>query len=281
LIISHILEELNIDEIFPILNYIISPKQREKIEERRANPENYIFEYLVEEYYENNILRSRNGMEGVLLINLDGTYQLFIKDTNLNIWKPAGPADIDYFKTDISEKNAITVDVPLNTYIGFITSIKRKDFSSLIFKTKKINPGKGKSKLFASSIASRCDQAGRAKTEKNITDMLQPPKINEIIDALPQPKRDEYLNYGIETRTDEDGDIIPIPDEILLQLFINRIPLDSSKPLSVSNKREMNEIELCILQEFILRYFDTISKDEKRWFLTPVQVLLNKVETLR
>ena len=281
MIISHILEELNIDEILSILNYIISPKQREKIAERRENPQNYIFDDLVEEYYENNILHSRNGMEGVLLINLDGTYQLFIKDTNLNIWKPAGPADIEYFKSDISEKNAITSDVPLNKYIGFITSIKRKDFSSLIFKTKKINPGKGKSKLFASSIASRCDQAGRAKTEKNIIEMLQRPKINEIIDSLPQPKRDEYLNYDIETRTDEDGNVIPIPDEILLQLFINRISSDSSKPLSVSNKREMNEIELCILQEFILRYFDAISKDEKRWFLTPVQVLLNKVETLR
>ena len=107
--------------------------------------------------------------------------------------------------------------------------------------------------------------------------MLRPPKINEIIDALPQPKKDEYLNYDIETRTDEDGDVIPIPDEILLQLFINRISLDSSKPLSVSNKRDTNEIELCILQEFILRYFDTIRQDEKRWFLTPVQVLLNKI----
>jgi superfamily II DNA or RNA helicase len=281
LIISHILEELNIDEILSILNYIISPKQREKIAERRENPQNYIFDELVEEYYENNILHSRNGMEGILLINLDGTYQLFIKDKNLNIWKPAGPADIEYFKTDISEKNAITADIPLNKYIGFITSIKRKDFSSLIFKTKKINPGKGKLKLFASSIASRCDQAGRAKTEKNITEMLEPPKINEIIDALSETKRDEYLNYDIETRTGDDGEVIPIPDEILLQLFINRISLDSSKPLSVSNKREMNEIELCILQEFILRYFDSISKDEKRWFLTPLQVLLNKIETLR
>ena len=57
--------------------------------------------------------------------------------------------------------------------------------------------------------------------------------------------------------------------------------LDNSIPLSVSNKRDTNEIELCILQEFILRYFDTIGQDGKRWFLTPVQVLLNKVETLR
>ena len=64
-------------------------------------------------------------MEGILLINFDGTYQLFIKDKNLNIWKPAGPADIEYFKTDISEKNAITADIPLNKYIGFMTSMKK------------------------------------------------------------------------------------------------------------------------------------------------------------
>lgn len=283
LLVSHILEELNIDETLLILNYIMSPKSRETVTERSENPEKYIFDELVEEYYENNILRSRNGMEGVLLINIDGTYQLFIKDTNLNMWKPAGPADIEYFKKDISEKNAITAENPLNNYIGFITSIKRKDFSSLIFKTKKmaVGKGKGKGKLFASSIASRCDQAGRATTEKNISEMLKSPKINEIIDALPQSKRDEYLNYGIESRVNEDGDIVPLSDDVLLQLFVNRISLDNSNPLSVSNKRDTNEIELCILQEFILRYFDSIGQDGKRWFLTPVQVLLNKVETLR
>jgi hypothetical protein len=242
-----------------------------------------MFDELLEEYYEKNILRSRNGMEGMLLINIDGTYQLFIKDTKLNMWKPAGPADIEYFKKDISEKNTITMENPLNNYIGFMTSIKRKDFSSMIFKTKKISEGKGKGKgkLFASSIASRCDQAGRARTEKNISEMLKSPKINEIIDALPQLKRDEYLNYDIESRTNKDGEIIPLTDYVLLRLFINRISLDNSIPLSVSNKRDTNEIELCILQEFILRYFDTIGQDGKRWFLTPIQVLLNKIETLR
>jgi hypothetical protein len=143
------------------------------------------------------------------------------------------------------------------------------------------NKGKGATKLFASSIASRCDQAGRATTEKNISEMLKSPKINEIIDALPQPKKEEYLNYGIESRENEDGDIVPLSDDVLLQLFVNRISLDNSKPLSVSNKRDTNEIELCILQEFILRFFDTIRQDNKRWFLSPVQALLNKVETLR
>ena len=283
LIVSHILEELNIEETLSIMNYIISTKRRKVVAERRDNPSKYVFEDLMEEYYENNILNSRNGMEGILLINIDGTYQLFIRDTNLNIWKPAGPADIEYFKSDISEKNSITSSAPLNSYIGFITSIKRKDFSSLVFKTKKITVGKakGKGKLFASTIASRCDQAGRAKTEKIIKDMLESPKISEILEALPEPKREEYLNYGIESRMDEDGKIVPLSEEVLLQLFINRIPLDNSKPLSISNKRDTNEIELCILQEFILRYFDIIQQDGKRWFLTPLQVLLNKIETLR
>uniref|UniRef100_A0A6C0EWU8 SNF2 N-terminal domain-containing protein n=1 Tax=viral metagenome TaxID=1070528 RepID=A0A6C0EWU8_9ZZZZ len=287
LVVSHILEELNIEETLSILNYIISPKRREYIMDRRDKPEKYILDELMEEYYENNILHSRNGMEAILLINLDGTYQLFLKDTNINIWKPAGPADIEYFKTDISAKNAVTQDIPLNDYIGFITSInsKKKDFSSLIFKTKRINvgkgTGKGRGKLFGSSIATRCDQAGRATTEKNLKNMLQPPKINEIIDALPESIKESYLNYGIEKRTGEGGEVIPLTDELLLQFFINRIALDNSKEFSVANKRDTNEIELCILQEFILRYFDVIQKDDRRWFLTPIQVLLNKIETLR
>jgi hypothetical protein len=241
----------------------------------------------MEEYYENNILHSRNGMEAILLINIDGSYQLFLKDTVINIWKPSGPADIEYFTKEISEKNAITSEIPLNNYIGFITSIdsKKKDFSSLIFKTKKISSetgkDKGKGKLFAGSIASRCDQAGRATVEKNITNMLQPPIINEIIDALPIEIKKSYLNYGMKERMDAEGNVIPIPDEFLIQIYVNRIPLDNSKELSVANKRDMNEIELCILQEFILRYFDYIEKNDKRWFLTPIQVLLNKIEKLR
>ena len=226
-------------------------------------------------------------MEAILLINFDGSYQLFLKDKNINIWKPAGPVDIEYFTADISEKNALTSEVPLNNYIGFITSVdsKKKDFSSLVFKTKKIGSAKssasGKGKLFAGSIASRCDQAGRATVEKNITSMLEPPIINEIIEALPDEIKMSYLNYDIKTRTNENGDIIPLPNNILIQIYINRIPLDNSKELSVENKRDTNEIELCILQEFILRYFDYIEKNGKRWFLTPIQVLLNKVEKIR
>jgi hypothetical protein len=224
-------------------------------------------------------------MEAILLINIDGTYQLFLKDSNINIWKPSGPSDIEYFTKEISEKNAITRERQLNNYIGFITSVdsRKKDFSSLVFKTKKISSssGKGKGKSFASSIASRCDQAGRATVEKNIKNILQPPIINEIIDAFPLEIKESYLNYEIEKRIDENGKIIPIPDDIMIQIYLNRIPLDNSKQLSASNKRDMNEIELCILQEFILRYFDYIEKNEKRWFLTPIQVLLNKIEKLK
>jgi hypothetical protein len=287
LVVRHILEELNIEETLEILNYIFFPKTKEELEKRRYNPGEYKFDILMEDYYMNNILRSRNGMEAVLLINFDGSYQLFIRDKNINIWKPAGTSDIEYFTTDISEKNTITAETPLNSYIGFITSVdsKKKDFSSLVFKTKKINTskttGSGKGKAFAGSIASRCDQAGRATVEKNITDILQPPTINEIIDALPSEIKNSYINYGIETRLNDEGEVIPLPDSILVQLYVNRMPLDASKELSLANKRYTNEIELCIMQEFILRYFDYIEKNNKRWFLTPIQVLLNKVEKLR
>ena len=182
------------------------------------------------------------------------------------------------FEFSASTRTAIEAAVAIGCEVAQIVK-------SLVFKTKKIGSAKssasGKGKLFAGSIASRCDQAGRATVEKNITSMLEPPIINEIIEVLPVEMKNSYLNYDIKTRTTENGDIIPLPNNILIQIYINRIPLDNSKELSVENKRDTNEIELCILQEFILRYFDYIEKNGKRWFLTPIQVLLNKVEKIR
>ena len=31
--------------------------------------------------------------------------------------------------------------------------------------------------------------------------------------------------------------------------------------------------ELCVLQEFILRYFNKIKKDKKKWFFTPIEAI--------
>jgi hypothetical protein len=39
----------------------------------------------------------------------------------------------------------------------------------------------------------------------------------------------------------------------------------------------IQQLELCVIQEFILRYFNAITKDGKKWFLTNEMVLYYKL----
>jgi hypothetical protein len=42
----------------------------------------------------------------------------------------------------------------------------------------------------------------------------------------------------------------------------------------------VGNVELCVLQEFVLRYFNAIKKDDKKWFLTPEMALWHKLYTI-
>ena len=39
-------------------------------------------------------------------------------------------------------------------------------------------------------------------------------------------------------------------------------------------------VEFCVLEEFILRYFNQIKKDGKLWFLTPEMAIYHKLYTI-
>jgi superfamily II DNA or RNA helicase len=300
-IVAHILEELNLEDTLSILNHIISVNREKIMREREKNPVEYEFDQLMEEYYENNIVRG-NKMEGVILISNNDKSTLFIKNKEKNIWVQGGMTDATYFRSDITIQNVINKDNDLGIVIGFITSMKRNDYSSRIFKTKKLEKG---------SIAARCDQASRAKTIENLLIILTPEKITEILDLLPEEIKSEYTNYslrdelsaiikeekkltesilikkllrilGYDYKTFVDGLAkksidFTLTDDKLIKLFVNRIHIDSKQPFTITNNRETTETELCIFQEILLRFFDTNSNEGKRWFLTPLQVKINNI----
>jgi hypothetical protein len=45
----------------------------------------------------------------------------------------------------------------------------------------------------------------------------------------------------------------------------------------VITNESIGQVELCILQEFILRYFNQIQHNEKKWFLTPEMAIYHKL----
>ena len=59
---------------------------------------------------------------------------------------------------------------------------------------------------------------------------------------------------------------------------------ENTKIIKDENKNVIQEAmghtELCVLQEFILRYFDRIRKDGKKWFFTPEMAIYHKLYTI-
>jgi hypothetical protein len=80
-----------------------------------------------------------------------------------------------------------------------------------------------------------------ATKAKNLT------KINEIIGE------EKYTNETTKAVKDADGNV---------------------------TVEAVGNVELCVLQEFILRYFNTIKKDDKKWFLSPEMALWHKLYTI-
>ena len=50
---------------------------------------------------------------------------------------------------------------------------------------------------------------------------------------------------------------------------------------TIENTKETMQIELCSLQEFLLRYFDYTKKENKRWYLSPEEAVINNIENIR
>ena len=54
-----------------------------------------------------------------------------------------------------------------------------------------------------------------------------------------------------------------------------------SEVYTKENTKKMVQIELCCLQEMTLRYYNYIKKDNKRWFFTPEETIINKLMEIK
>jgi superfamily II DNA or RNA helicase len=121
---------------------------------------------------------------------------------------------------------------------------------------------------------------------------LKPEEYNRIIGFIGYEKSNRYLVFKTKdmnskrdtgARCDEAGKIKTIAklNEILGE---NKYTNESTKAKKDEDGNIISEavgqVELCVLQEFILRFFNTIKRDEKKWFFTPELAIWHKLYTI-
>ena len=89
----------------------------------------------------------------------------------------------------------------------------------------------------------RCDDSGKEKALKKISSVLNEENYNKLVLRPKLNKDDEVMN-------DKDN-----------------------KPLT----EIIGHAELCVLMEFILRYFNSVKREDKKWFLTPDMAIYHKL----
>jgi hypothetical protein len=117
-------------------------------------------------------------------------------------------------------------------------------------------------------------------------------KYNKIIGFIGYEKSNKYLTFKSKdmtakrdtgARCDESGKIKTIQklNEILGEIKYTNENTKVQKDESGNIISEaVGQIELCVLQEFLFRLFNTIKKDGKSWFLTPEIALWHKIYTI-
>ena len=86
-----------------------------------------------------------------------------------------------------------------------------------------------------------CARCDQATKNKNLS------KLNEIIG------QEKYTNETTKAVKDESGNVL---------------------------QEAVGNVELCVLEEFILRYFNITEHDNKKWFLTPEMAIYHKLYTI-
>jgi hypothetical protein len=94
-------------------------------------------------------------------------------------------------------------------------------------------------------------------------DMLSPRDTGARCDEAGKNKTMQILNkiIGEEKYTKENTKILKDDDKNVIQDAVGHV-------------------ELCVMQEFVLRFFDKIRKNDKKWFLSPEMALYHKLYTI-
>jgi hypothetical protein len=110
-------------------------------------------------------------------------------------------------------------------------------------------------KLSTSATGASVSASAKLKRKEKEKDISTSKVVKSMLSIIDYPEEDFFGKY--KSKTLNYGDI--------------------HFPFSIKNNRNTTEVELCIMQEFLLRFYDREQEENKRWFFSPVEVLLNSI----
>ena len=128
-----------------------------------------------------------------------------------------------------------------------------------------------------------------SKEAKQFFEPLDPKNYNKLVGFIGYEKKNKYMVFKTKNmestrdtgaRCDESGKskTITMLNDILGE---NRYTNENTKQHKDKNgtivREAMNQIELCVLQEFILRYYNDIKKNGNKWFIIPELAIYYKL----
>jgi len=121
---------------------------------------------------------------------------------------------------------------------------------------------------------------------------MKPDEYNKIIGFIGYEKSNRYFVFKTKditskrdtgARCDEAGKdkTISKTNEIIGKTKFTKENTKIIKDTDGSVIQEaIGQTELCVFQEFILRFFNAIKKNDKKWFLSPEMALWHKMYTV-
>ena len=116
-------------------------------------------------------------------------------------------------------------------------------------------------------------------------------KYNRIVGFIGYEKSNRFLVFKTKdmtskrdtgARCDESGKIKTLQrlNEIVGEEKFTKENTKAIKEKGQFISEAVGHVELCVLEEFILRYFNTIEKHDKKWFLSPEMAIWHKLYTI-
>ena len=117
--------------------------------------------------------------------------------------------------------------------------------------------------------------------EKLIIRPVNEEKFNEYIGFV-SSFRNEFNIFKIKNMRDSrnKGARCDQSSKVEAIKILNKIIGNETIDVNQSKNKNKILLEICVLQELVLRYYESNKKDAKKWFLTPTEFVINNVEKL-